>query len=104
MSGEMIVLRLLHVVCGVVWVGGVCMMHYVLLPATAQAGPGAGPVMAAIPQQRLFRLMPWIAVVSMLAGVRLLGIASGGFTTEMVGGGPSPRAKAIRLSLGVPPK
>ncbi|MEI2721664.1 MAG: hypothetical protein V9E87_16325 [Gemmatimonadales bacterium] len=80
MSGEMIVLRLLHVVCGVVWVGGVCMMHYVLLPATAQAGPGAGPVMAAIPQQRLFRLMPWIAVVSMLAGVRLLGIASGGFT------------------------
>lgn len=81
MSGELIVLRLLHVVGGVVWVGGVCMMHFVLLPASAQAGPGAGPVMAAIPQQRLFRWMPWIAVVTMLAGVRLLAIASGGFTT-----------------------
>lgn len=79
MSGEMIVLRLLHVVGGVVWVGGICMMHFVLLPATAQAGPGAGPVMAAIPRQRLFRWLPWIAVLTMLAGLRLLWIASGGF-------------------------
>lgn len=82
MSGELIVLRLLHVVGGVVWVGGVCLMQFVLLPASAEAGPGAAPVMVAVPRQRLFRWLPWIAVVTMLAGLRLLWIASGGFTTN----------------------
>lgn len=82
MSGELIFLRLLHVVGGVVWVGGVMLMHFVLLPASAEAGPGAGPVMAAIPRQRLFRWLPWIAVITMLAGLRLLWIASGGFQTN----------------------
>jgi|CXWL01.1.fsa_nt_gi uncharacterized membrane protein len=80
MSGELIVLRLLHVVGGVVWVGGVALMHFVVLPSMAAAGPGAGTVMAAIPRQRLFRWLPRIAVISMLAGIRLLWVASAGFT------------------------
>lgn len=79
MSGELIVLRLLHVVGGVVWVGGVVLMHFVLLPSVTQAGPAAGPVMAAIPQQRLFRWLPAIAVITMLAGLRLLWVTSAGF-------------------------
>ena len=79
MSGELVVLRLLHVVGGVVWVGGVVLMHFVLLPSVAQAGPAAGPVMAAIPQQRLFRWLPAIAVITMLAGLRLLWVVSAGF-------------------------
>jgi uncharacterized membrane protein len=80
MNGELIALRLLHIVGGVVWVGGVVLMHFVLLPATAQAGPAAGPVMAAIPQQRLFGWLPTIALVTILAGLRLLWIVSGGLT------------------------
>jgi len=79
-NAELVVLRLVHVVGGVVWVGSATYMSLVLAPAVASAGEAAGAVMPHIQRQRLFVWLPWIAVITMLAGIRLMQVVSGGFS------------------------
>ena len=40
--GEMIVLRLVHVLGGIIWVGSMTYMTFFLMPAIADAGPAGG--------------------------------------------------------------
>ena len=80
MPAELIVLRLVHVLGGIFWVGSGLFTAFFLVPALGQAGPGAaGPVMGALQQRRLFTVLPIVAVLTILSGLRLLYIASGGF-------------------------
>lgn len=79
MLGELLVLRLVHVLGGIFWVGGMMYVTFFLAPALAQAGPAAGPVMAAMQQRRMFLWLPVIAVITILAGIRLMMISSMGF-------------------------
>jgi uncharacterized membrane protein len=80
MQAELFVLRALHVVLGVLWVGGAVFLQFALMPALLTVGPPAGPVMGALQGRRLFRWLPWIALVTILVGVRLLWIVSGGMS------------------------
>ena len=80
MGAEILVLRLVHVVGGIFWVGSALFTALFLIPALAKAGgPATGQVMAALQQRRLFTVLPTVAVLTILSGVRLMQIASGGF-------------------------
>lgn len=81
-----VVLRLLHIVFGVLWVGFACFVPFILLPSLAEAGPGAaGPLMAAILRRGLPKVMSAFAGITILAGILLLWRVSNGFAPEYMG-------------------
>ncbi len=49
------------------------------MPSLVSAGPAAGPVMGAMQRRHLFTVLPVVAVLTILSGLRLLWITSGGF-------------------------
>jgi hypothetical protein len=77
-SVELIVLRLLHVVGGMLWVGFAVFNTFYLLPVLSTAGPAAGSVIAGLQKRGLFTVMPIIALVTILAGLRLMMITARG--------------------------
>jgi len=86
MTAELIVLRLVHILGGIFWLGSGLFTSLFLVPALARLGPaGAGPVMGALQQRRLFTVLPLVAVATSLSGLRLLHIASNGFTPAYFG-------------------
>ena len=82
MSFEFLTLRLLHVMCGIFWVGSGLYSTLFMLPAMQKAGPAAGPIFAELQRRKLFTVMPLAALTTMLTGIRLLWIVSGGFQAE----------------------
>ena len=80
MNAEILVLRLVHVLGGVFWLGSGLFTSLFLLPAFAGAGPGAGVVMAGLQRRRLFTVLPIVAVLTILSGLRLMWIGSAGFS------------------------
>lgn len=84
---ELLLLRIIHVVGGVVWAGTGIFVAVFLLPAMGMAGPAGAPVMGALIKRRLFVIVPGIAVLTMLAGFRLLWLAAGGSGWSYLGSG-----------------
>src|SRR5690606_39679892 len=82
MAGELLVLRLLHVMGAIIWVGGMSFSTFFVMPAVAQTGPAAGPVMAGFQRRKVFIWMPLTAIVTILSGFRLLMIVSSNFRSE----------------------
>lgn len=79
MAAELIVLRLIHVVGGIFWVGTSLFSFFFLMPAMMKAGPTvAGPVMAGLQQRKMMTWLPVVAILVMLSGIRLMMIASAG--------------------------
>ena len=79
MTAEVIVLRVVHIVGGMFWVGATMFMTFFLAPVLASMGPAAGPVMAGMAKRKLMTVLPIAALLTMLSGVRLMMIASAGF-------------------------
>ena len=79
MATEIILLRLVHILSGIFWVGTALFTAFYLLPAMASAGPAAGPVMASFQRRKLYTVLPLMALLTMLSGARLMQIVSGGF-------------------------
>src|SRR5688572_115483 len=82
MNAELLVLRLVHIVGGIFWVGSGLFTSLFLLPALARSGPAAGAVMAGLQRRRLFTALPAVAVLTMLSGLRLMWIVSAGFSAS----------------------
>lgn len=80
MHAELLILRIIHVVGAVIWAGAALFVSFFLIPALALAGPAGAPVMGALVKRRLFVIVPTIAVVTMLAGLRLLWLISDGYS------------------------
>lgn len=80
MQAELFLLRILHVVGGVFWVGGVTMMAFFIFPSVREAGPAGGQVMQGVAKRNLMTWTPVAAVITLLAGLRLLMRASTGFS------------------------
>jgi len=76
---EILVLRVVHIVGGIFWVGSALFAALFLAPVLMTVGPAAGQVMAGMEKRRLFTILPIVALLTMLAGLRLMWIASGGF-------------------------
>lgn len=83
MSAELIVLRLIHILGGILWVGSGLFTVFFLTPALNRIGPAtAGPLMGALQQRHMFTVFPIVAVLTILSGIRLLHIVSGGFAAS----------------------
>jgi uncharacterized membrane protein len=79
-TAELIVLRLVHVLGGIFWVGSMTFNAVFLMPTLAGLGPAAGPVMAGLQRRRLPTVLPVVALLTILSGVRLMQVTSVGFS------------------------
>lgn len=84
MLAEILVLRLIHIVAGTFWVGTAIFTTAFLMPAMREAGPAAGSVMAGFQKRRLMVYMSLAATLTVLSGLRLLWIISGGFASSFL--------------------
>lgn len=110
---EILLLRLVHVLGGIFWVGAGVFNFVWIAPALAAAGPAAaGPVMQTLQQRRLFVVLPSVALLTMLSGLRLMMIQSGNFgadyfrtgigATFAIGGAAAIVAFAIGIFSAMP--
>ena len=84
----MILLRVIHVLTGILWVGAAVFVARFLVPAVRGAGPAAGPVMQQLIQRGLPAYMPTLAIFTVLSGFGLYWRDSGGFRLhEWLGSG-----------------
>jgi uncharacterized membrane protein len=88
MTAELLVLRLVHILGGMIWVGTGIFTSFFLMPTLAQAGPAAGQVIAGLQRRRLFTFLPIVAVLTILSGVRLMQITSAGFSPAWFASAP----------------
>ena len=84
---EFLVLRLIHVLGGIFWVGSGIFSGMFLMPALMKSGPAAGQVMAALQERKLFVVLPIVATLTILSGARLMWITSGGFSASYFSSG-----------------
>lgn len=80
MHAELITLRIIHILTAIMWVGGGIFTSFFLGPALASSPAVLGQVMAGLQRRRLMTIMPIVATLTILSGLRLLWIASAGFS------------------------
>lgn len=80
MNAELLVLRLVHILGGIFWVGSMIFTSFFLMPALRSSPAVAGQVMAGLQKRRLFTFLPIVALLTILSGIRLLWIVSVGFS------------------------
>ena len=100
MTAELIVLRFIHVVGGIFWVGAILFNSLFLFPALAEAGPAAGAVMGGLQRRKVMTILPAVALLTILAGARLMWIAASA-TGEVYFRSPTGRALAIGAAAGI---
>ncbi len=67
-----VILRFVHIVCGVLWGGGVVVLGVFILPSVIAAGPAGGPVMKEMVQVRKMpNVLMGLAIATVLAGLGL---------------------------------
>ena len=81
MTTELLILRLVHVLSGIFWVGSALFTALFLLPAVGTLGPRGGEVFAALQRRKLPTVLFTAALLTIASGLRLLWITSGGFST-----------------------
>jgi len=74
----LLVLRLIHVVGGILWAGFAIFIPTFLGPAIADAGPDGGKVMVALFRRGLMNIVPALGVLTLLSGFWLFWLASSG--------------------------
>ncbi|MEA2764524.1 MAG: hypothetical protein QOK07_928 [Gemmatimonadaceae bacterium] len=79
MRAEFLVLRLVHILSGIVWLGSGVFTGIFLIPALSGAPATMGQVVAGLQRRRYFVFVPIIATLTILSGLRLLWITSAGF-------------------------
>ena len=67
----LIVLRLIHVLSGIFWAGGVFFIAGHLIPAVRDAGPEGAKVMQALQRRHVLEIFPAAAVLTILSGLWL---------------------------------
>lgn len=91
-----IVLRLVHILGAIFWVGGALYNAVFLLPTVRALGPAGGQVMYQLGEVRRMptRLLT-AAILVIASGIWLMWLASGGFRNGWMGSGPG-----ITFSIG----
>ena len=85
----LMVLRLIHIVIGVFWVGAVALIAFMLFPAIRESGPAGGAVMQRLMARGLNLWLMAAAILTVLSGLTLYWHDSAGFSsTEWLGSGP----------------
>lgn len=97
---ELLVLRIIHVVGGIVWVGSTVFSFFWLLPSVMQSGPAGGQVMVNLQKRHFMTILPIVAILTILSGVRLMQIVSSGFSSNYFST-PMGRSFAISALLAI---
>jgi uncharacterized membrane protein len=80
MAIELLILRLIHILCGIFWVGSGLFTALFLFPAMATPGIQPGPVINALRQRGLMTALPVAALLTIGSGLRLMWLTSAGFS------------------------
>ncbi|HYU52076.1 MAG TPA: hypothetical protein VEK37_03995, partial [Gemmatimonadaceae bacterium] len=72
MHAELLILRLIHILTAIMWVGSSIFTTFFLAPALASTPAVLGQVMAGLQKRRIMTVMPIVATLTILSGVRLL--------------------------------
>lgn len=80
-----LVLRATHVLIAATWVGATAFVSLFLMPSLAEAGPNAGPVMAALMRRKLHVFMGAMGGTAVLTGLYLYYRFTGGFDPALSG-------------------
>jgi hypothetical protein len=99
MDWLVILLRLTHIVLGAVWVGMMAFNVAFLMPAMRDAGPAAGPVMAALQRRKVMTVMPIIALLTIVSGIWLMQRVWGGMDGLMASRPGQTYATGATLAL-----
>ena len=82
----MVVLRILHILAGVFWVGSALLVFFFLQPAAREVGPAAGPFMTHLSQnKRLPDVILWAAGITILAGLLMYWRVTDGLEPDLIG-------------------
>ena len=90
----LIVLRLIHIVCGVFWAGTIFFFVSYLEPAIRTVGPDGAKVMMQLFARRYLNVLPGVAALAILSGSWLLWITSAGFSSTWM---KSPLGRGITI-------
>jgi hypothetical protein len=96
MDTYLVVLRIVHILAGVFWVGAAFTTILFLQPTAREVGPAAGPFMAHLAGKK--RLVDWVlraAGLTILAGLLLYWRASGGLDGDWI-----TSAQGLSLTIG----
>jgi uncharacterized membrane protein len=96
MDTYMVVLRILHILAGVFWVGAAFTVILFIQPTAREVGPAAGAFVSHLAGKK--RLVDWVlgaAGLTVLAGLLLYWRVSGGLDGDWIGSAPG-----ISLTLG----
>ena len=97
-----IIVRLVHIVVAVLWVGAVVFIARFLLPTMKAVGPAAGPIMTHLTQVR--KLPAYLmsgAVITVLSGVTLFWYDSVGFSSDQWMHSPPGLAFSVGGTIGI---
>lgn len=88
MPAEFLVLRLIHILGGIFWIGSGVFTFFFLGPALASTPAAMGQVMAGLQRRRVFTVQQIAAGLVILSGLRLLMIDSARFPGSYFATGP----------------
>ncbi len=80
MHAELLVLRLVHILSAILWVGSGLFTSFFLVPVLTASPAAMGQVVAGLTRRRLFLVLQIAAALTILSGLRLLAIDSAGFS------------------------
>ena len=83
MNTTYLLIRVLHVLCGALWVGAALFSSLFLTPAAQDLGPDGAKVMLALRKRGLIAYFPIIATITLLSGVWLYWRFTAGFSPEV---------------------
>ncbi|HEY4101326.1 MAG TPA: hypothetical protein VGM20_10680 [Gemmatimonadales bacterium] len=76
----LIILRIVHIGCGVFWAGGVLFMNFLVGPSLAATGPDGIRVVQEMNRRHYFDVVLTTGLLTILAGLELVNRDSAGFT------------------------
>jgi uncharacterized membrane protein len=85
---EILILRLIHILSGIMWVGSGMYTSFFLVPALSGSPAVMGQVVAGLQRRRVFLVLQIVAALTILSGLRLLWIDSAGFAESYMATGP----------------
>lgn len=89
MDSLRIILRLVHIVSGVIWVGAALMLTFFISPTVNATKKAGQEFMAHFMRKTKFALVMWsAAILTIVAGAILYSMNSNGFTSEWMSSGP----------------
>jgi uncharacterized membrane protein len=79
MHAEFLILRFIHILSAITWLGGGILTTFFLIPAISGSQAAMTEVLAGLKRRRFFVVQPIVATLTILSGLRLLWIDSAGF-------------------------